>query len=751
MDFGQGRVMPLQGGQFDTPEFGVLVDTRLRPFAFDGRSKHATTKWVGDRWVLTFYVVNHFESLCRSSLRFLESVGFPLPGPSREAPCRVQASDESMQEMVVGVAWDAASFVSEAAKRGHPKHVLNGLPECLSIAIQKANRVSERDLCLQRTAELRRWFARAKELREEEEKVREGMADHLRVVLKSKRLLLMGEMLTASGYKDTGLHDEISKGFSISGPIPSKGVFKPCCEPAKLSVKELRAGAKVVRRGVIQATENAVEHPLSEEIRSITMDEVKRGWLQGPIQAEDLPPTASVTRRFGISQSNKTRPIDDFSESLINQTTARSETITPQGLDFICAGLVFRLGDRAALGCASKPMLKTTDLRKAYKQLGLSDDGRLDAYIAVANPALKKAELYACSVLPFGASASVGAFCRTSHALWRIAVVLLWFHWSIYCDDFFRVSEQQSAKHIDMCIASYFSVLGWEISSDKDLNFDFFAKVLGVKICMKSATLFEVVNTQERCTELVDSRSEILSASSCTRKHLLSLKGRLQFAEGQIFGRRSFMRMKLIGERALGEGKAELDQALRDSLVYMRDRVINGPPRQVMTRLANTWFLYTDACYEADHPSWVAGLGGVLVSWGGKPVSFFSFKCTEGILQRLNRTHLLNPIYLLEGLAAILGLRVWTSLIRGSRIVASLDNEGVLGSFMSCRTSQSFTPILCALTDWENSNQTHVWYDFVPSEANVADPPSRGDYNSLVSVSRVAVREEDVMQILAPA
>ena len=31
------------------------------------------------------------------------------------------------------------------------------------------------------------------------------------------------------------------------------------------------------------------------------------------------------------------------------------------------------------------------------------------------------------------------------------------------------------------------------------------------------------------------------------------------------------MHMKLIGERALGEGKAELDQSLRDSLVYMRD------------------------------------------------------------------------------------------------------------------------------------------------------------------------------------
>ena len=98
-------------------------------------------------------------------------------------------------------------------------------------------------------------------------------------------------------------------------------------------------------------------------------------------------------------------------------------------------------------------------------------------------------------------------------------------------------------------------------------------KSLEIKICMKSATLLEGVNTQEGRNELVESINCILSASSCTRKHLSSLKSRLQLAEGQIFGRRSFMHMKLIGERALGERKTELDQSLRDSLVCMWDRV----------------------------------------------------------------------------------------------------------------------------------------------------------------------------------
>ena len=84
--------------------------------------------------------------------------------------------------------------------------------------------------------------------------------------------------------------------------------------------------------------------------------------------------------------------------------------------------------------------------------------------------------------------------------------------------------------------------------------------------------------------------------------------------------------------------------------------------------------------------------------------------------------------------------------------MAFLDNEGVLGTFMSCRANQHLcTPILCALTEWESDNQTQAWFDFVPSEANVADRPSRGDCTSLTAVARVDVCESDVMQILVPA
>ena len=56
----------------------------------------------------------------------------------------------------MGVAWNAVSFMSEAAHRGHPKHVLHGLPK--DLCKKAVNRMSKCDLCMARTVELRRWL-----------------------------------------------------------------------------------------------------------------------------------------------------------------------------------------------------------------------------------------------------------------------------------------------------------------------------------------------------------------------------------------------------------------------------------------------------------------------------------------------------------------------------------------------------------------------------------------------------------------
>ena len=189
----------------------------------------------------------------------------------------------------------------------------------------------------------------------------------------------------------------------------------------------------------------AASREVAVEVYEVTQSEVKKGWLRGPIEASELGCDCSV--RFGLEQSSsgrtKVRPIDDLSESMVNQTTSRAESVQPHGVDLLAAALAFRL--------TAKPLLKTTDLKKAYKQLGVSADALKDNFFAVDNQYTGKKEIYGCTVLPFGACAAVAAFCRTSMAVWYLGCTILLFYWAVFYDDFFSVTELESAQHGEMC------------------------------------------------------------------------------------------------------------------------------------------------------------------------------------------------------------------------------------------------------------------------------------------------------------
>ena len=114
----------------------------------------------------------------------------------------------------------------------------------------------------------------------------------------------------------------------------------------------------------------------------LTKEECERGWLLGPLSPSDIPSDAVLTRRFGVTQTSadaehgtvkKIRPIDDFTESLANLTSSAEETIEPHSISVIAAGILLRLRGSRKYGRKEKLKMKTVDLRKAYKQLPLSE------------------------------------------------------------------------------------------------------------------------------------------------------------------------------------------------------------------------------------------------------------------------------------------------------------------------------------------------------------------------------------------
>ena len=307
-----------------------------------------------------------------------QSSGFPSPWLSPSASAPLAPNDSTQVRMTLEEPWNPCDFIREAAKRGHPHHLFDGIPPVLKSAIDASVSQSEAALAQHRTEVLRRWVLRGQVLVSQEREIHRSKPKHLSAVLKGKKLWVFEEMLLTSGYGDASIASEIGRGFDLTGPIPtSGGLFKPIVGPASMSKECLRAAAPAVRPGILQATERACSSELDQEVHDITKEEVAKGWLAGPVPLEQLSETSSLSRRFGVEQRSsgvrKVRPIVNLSESFINATVSCTETIRPHGLDVVCAGIAIRLRTRDRFRSCKRPeSYKVVDLHKAYKRLGIS-------------------------------------------------------------------------------------------------------------------------------------------------------------------------------------------------------------------------------------------------------------------------------------------------------------------------------------------------------------------------------------------
>jgi hypothetical protein len=172
-------------------------------------------------------------------------------------------------------------------------------------------------------------------------------------------------------------------------------------------------------------------------------------------------------------------------------------------------------------------------------------------------------------------------------------------------------------------------------------------------------------------------------------------------------------------------GAAPIDVGLKVSLMFLRDRVVKGEPRTVDSGIGKVFHLYTDACYENGQ----GGLGGVLYNELGEMLSYFSAHVTEAQAARLNPLGKDTIIFELEALAALTGTTLLlhsAAISPADRIVVFLDNDGVLGRIISGRSGLGLDgQIIQGILEWEQSLRSVVWYERVPSAANIADLPSR--------------------------
>lgn len=78
-----------------------------------------------------------------------------------------------------------------------------------------------------------------------------------------------------------------------------------------------------------------------------------------------------------------------------------------------------------------------------------------------------------------------------------------------------------------------------------------------------------------------------------------------------------------------------------------------------MIATSNTWYIFTDACYEPTSDSWKCGLGGVIYNPAGQPLEFFFSCLSELHIESLGGKVKETIIFEAELLALVVAMSQW--------------------------------------------------------------------------------------------
>ena len=244
---------------------------------------------------------------------------------------------------------------------------------------------------------------------------------HVAEATQRKRLLVTQEILEAIGYEDLSVLELLRHGASLAGDIDKTPVFEEQFKPCMMTLKQLEASAARRNQAVLGMTVSSGSSELDEKLRSETALELELGWAEGPFNVEDLEYGATISRRFPLVQGQKTRMIDDFSISGVNDSCTIHNRIDLHMIDTFASTVRRFFQVMHSCGLATVVEAKTYDLRSAYRQVPIKQSHLKFAYFSVFDHTVGAARVYRLKTLPFGATHSVYNFLRLARMLYAIA------------------------------------------------------------------------------------------------------------------------------------------------------------------------------------------------------------------------------------------------------------------------------------------------------------------------------------------
>ena len=676
-----------------------------------------------------------------------------------------QADNSKAWAAKIGVYRSPSQFLEQAVSQKHPfdesfmvdDDVKRNIFLLLSEGVDETNR--------KRQEALDYFAARKAQLSFQEAEIHAHLDEASAKIVEDKSFLLFQEMCQAAGIVDDDLATMQIVGSALHGKSCSCSLFQAEENEPAMTTEQLMKSSKWSRPMLLSRSNSSVDAATVEAVWRVTLDEVSRGWLEGPLTEAEVQAKFGTlfvaSPRFGLHQSDKVRPIDDMSVSLVNCSFAAQYRLEMDGVDSISVlarTFLEAVKDTGTVevplstGCVLKAPLhrsltvpearrlmgRTLDLDSAYKQL-LVKRSSLWCRVLLVPDAQGAKHYFVSRVMPFGAASAVYAFNKISRSIFKVGSKLFGLIWSNYYDDYPQLDLQSAGRSSQNVAETFLELIGWRYSTKpaKRLPMARTFQALGVEYSFEESLQGTIVvrNKPSRVERIVADIDLLLSKGSFTSAEASSLRGRLQFAESQTFGRVLALRMKMCNSRAAGSLPGNfINEAIRAELEWARSFVSSSPPRLLQAGVAKqTFLIFTDAALEGNDRDGSVGMVAyrlqnqeIVEKW------FFSEQVPKDTMRLLqHRTP--KIIATLELLASFLAIELLKEEISQRRCFVFIDNEAARASLISMYSPVvTHAKILHRLSDLTLECSMFLWICRVPSPSNPADKPSRLEIEHLV-------------------
>ena len=573
-------------------------------------------------------------------------------------------------------------------------------------------------------------------------------------------------LIRATGWRHQNLVDTLINGFVPVGVVPDTGCLRPVAEPSPLQFSKesnFESFAEAVEHLSKKARRAASDPTAMQDCMEVwrtTMAEVDRDFCVGPLSLgkvqrlfKSSPHGPRCIPAFGVWQKGKLRRIDDACMSRHNLLTQMCETIVCTQADlpaeiaiefdkFLPPGTMLRLG--------------TDDIASAYRVLvsaqpeynvaavwrppgtGGSLEGGV-AYFALRgfNFGLKSAPLHLATLMR-----PMMEFARKF-----LLVVCDQFYDDVVVVDpcFGKSSAQRSLDYL-------FRLLGFPFAPRKHERLRGANAFLGVVTDLSNmAAGYVLLRVKEkRRRKLLQELRDVLDRGKLSPGHAARLRGKLYFTTTSAFygvGRPALQ--AFTTRQYTKSSRHDLDDELKSSISFFIKLLQNLPAQQIPLKRVKRRPLYvwSDAMWEAKKNgdgTLATALdpdSGELFYIAEAAIAFVVFDPSDntwhaGVKQiGLDVIKMMVPgkktyIGQLECLAATTVLySLPAERLRGMDAIMWIDNlSAKYGLQKSYSKVSDSGRIINAFKVKQAALNLRAHFEYVPSEQNLADLPSRGDF-----------------------